>query len=177
MTELYPSCGQVPDKQTIGENRAGDGLILVVVRVDKSRHDDHIGAVDDLAVCAEVRADGLDLGSFDQHIGLFQVAPSRVHGQDHAAFKNGNAFVAAVVDRSQSLIVVIAASMGKPGEGRARKARCRGYASSRADRSRAEQSAARDLTSFRGLIIARRVGLSCIFVIDSFFPTVVSSLR
>jgi hypothetical protein len=71
-----------------------------MVRVDKARHDDCSGAVDDFGVACEDR--WCDFGNslpVDQDVGLFEVAHPRVEAQHDTAAQENSA-LPAVADQA-----------------------------------------------------------------------------
>jgi hypothetical protein len=76
-----------PLKVAVGDDVPLDGLVLVMVRVDEPRHDDHAAGVDDLGRRVEIRPDRRDFGTLDQDVGLLEVADGRIHRQHGAALE------------------------------------------------------------------------------------------
>jgi hypothetical protein len=72
----------------------------MVVRRDEARHDDGAGTIDDLGIAGGYRRGYLgDPLAVDQHIGLVEVADSRIETQDHPAAQQ-DAAALAVADQS-----------------------------------------------------------------------------
>src|SRR5215472_4414755 len=71
----------------VGKNAAQDGLILVMVGIDKAGHDDHPGGVDNGRRRVQVVPDSEDLLAFDQDVPFGEVADLRIEAQYDAAFQ------------------------------------------------------------------------------------------
>jgi hypothetical protein len=74
-----------PLKVPVGVVGPLDGLVLVVVRVDKPWHDDHAPGIHDVSRRLDLRPHHGDLGPLDQHVGLLEVAYRRVHREHDTA--------------------------------------------------------------------------------------------
>ena len=75
-------------------------FVLVMVRVDKARHDDCSGAVDDFGVaCGDRWCDFGNSLPVDQDVGLFEVAHPRVEAQHDTAAQENSA-LSAVADQA-----------------------------------------------------------------------------
>jgi hypothetical protein len=71
-----------------------------MVRVDKARHDDCPGAVDDFGVaCGDRRCDFGNSLAVDHDVGLFEVAHPRVEAQHDTAAQENSA-LSAVADQA-----------------------------------------------------------------------------
>jgi hypothetical protein len=71
----------------IGENAAQNGFVLVMVGIDKARHDDHPGGVHHDSRRIQISPDGKDLLSLDQHIAVREIANLWIEAQHCAAFQ------------------------------------------------------------------------------------------
>jgi hypothetical protein len=65
-------------KDTVGENTAQNGFVLVMMGIYKAGHDYHAAGIDNQRRCIEATSDGEDLLSADQHVTGFDVADPRV---------------------------------------------------------------------------------------------------
>ena len=74
-------------EDAVGENAAQNGFVLVMVGIDKARHDDHPAGVHHESRRIQISADGKDLFSLDQYIAVREVANLWIEAQHCAAFQ------------------------------------------------------------------------------------------
>jgi hypothetical protein len=81
---LWPLTAQ----HAVRDDRALNGLVLVMVRVDETGHYDHAVAVHDGGLGGlEVRRDSHDTTAFDQHVCAREVAEFRIHREHRAVLQ------------------------------------------------------------------------------------------